>query len=58
MRYLTVIFLLACSAAIAEDQPYSVSVGCDGDGIAVQVAMAKPGIVYFVIPHGACGQDI
>jgi hypothetical protein len=53
-----ILLFLLCTSAIAEDQPYSVSVGCDGDGIAVQVAMAKPGVVMFTIPHGACGTDI
>jgi len=58
MRFLLALSILACTSAIAEDQPYDVQLGCLGPDIVVQVAMAKPGVLTFKIPHDYCGKDV
>jgi hypothetical protein len=58
MRYVLMFLTLAACAAVAEDQPYDIQLACAGTDIVVQVAMAKPGMLTFKVPHNACGTDI
>jgi hypothetical protein len=58
MRYLIALSVPLCHSAIAEDQPYNVQLGCAGPDIVVQVAMGKPGVLTFKIPHNYCGSDV
>jgi len=58
MRYLLALSALLCHSAIAEDQPYKIRVQCEDEYIVVQVAMIKPGLVAFKIPHSYCGSDV
>ena len=57
MRFLLALSLLASTAAIAEDQPYDIQLGCAGADIVIQVAMAKPGVLTFKVNHAYCGPD-
>ena len=58
MRYVLMIAALVANSAIAEDQPFDIQVGCTGPDIVIQVAMAKPGVLTFKVPHDYCGSDV
>jgi len=58
MRFLLALSILACTSAIAEDQPYDIQIGCAGQDIIVQVAMAKPGLLTFKVNRDYCGKDV
>ena len=57
MRFLVFAALMAAGSVIAEDN-YRIAHECVSDGIVIQVALAKPGVLTFKIPHDLCGRGV
>ncbi len=57
MRYFLALCLISLTAN-AEEEPFDLQVACVNGDIVVAVAMRKPGVLTFQIPHNHCGQDL
>jgi hypothetical protein len=57
MRWIIAPILLLAGSVIAQDQ-YHIDHECVSDGIVLQVAMARPGVLTFKIPFDLCGRGV